>query len=314
MITSLRINTGKTHVPRPYLNKWARWLAQLQEITQARAIWLLRGQDGRLHTDFESGQATLEHRNYASELAKRLAVQAITTRATVEEHCQESDCCCVSVPLCWPDSSIYGALVLMAGCDGRGLLEWVRQLIEADFRTLHFVCAIDQHKNLLETRIAERTEDLRTLNERLAHELRMSQRTAQLLRQLVIHVPGSDEHGYFQTLVLQLVQMLDAEHAFVALLDAQNSSQANTISCYSANDWQENFSFTITSTPCVHVQRSRGVFSTSKLASDFPQAMTQLGLTAQAYLGVPLINETGRTIGVLAAMGGEDHSGSSLSE
>lgn len=303
---SLKMIAGNTLVPRPYLKKWARWLAQLQEITQADAIWLMSLQGDRLQTVLDSGQPSLDQRTAASELANRLAEQAITARAVVEEYCAEVGCCCVSVPLCWPDASVYGALVLMAGKDGRSLLEWLRHMLESDFRTLHFVRAIDQHKNLLETRIAERTDDLRMANERLAQELSLTQRTAQLLRQMVIHVPGGDEHGYFHKLVQQLVQMLRAEHAFVALIDDQDPSRASTISCYSGNDWHANFNFEIAKTPCSHVHKRRGVFTSCDLDSEFPETQAQFGLQAETYLGVPLLDEAGCTLGVMAAMGGGD--------
>lgn len=169
------VATTNPPVPDAYLAKWGRWMVQLEAATRPRALWLQRRQGDQLHCVFEGGDATPELRKELQAIADRLAGQAISARVQAVEPSEAPNCSGICVPLCWPDRTVFGVLVLFAGSDTTVQLQWIRQLIESDFRTLHFVRAIELHKNNLESRIAERTEELRSLNAReqaLSSELR----------------------------------------------------------------------------------------------------------------------------------------------
>ncbi|QPF74423.1 EAL domain-containing protein [Roseateles sp. DAIF2] len=303
-----RAQSPNPHVPAAYLGKWRAWLQQLCEAFDAEMVIVSRLQEERLVPVLESGCTTLEQLPFLREAAGHLGRQAIAMRALVQ--LDESDGHGVGVPLCWPDRAVFGSLALFvhrARLRRPGqlrLVEMARQLFEADFRTLHFVRAIDEHKNLLETRIGERTQALSELNLRLEHELRLSQRTAQVLKQLVIGVPGSGGQSYFRQLVCELARLLGAEHAFVALLDPQQPQRARTIACYSGEAWRDKFEYEPEQTPCAQVLQRMAVFGARALAQDFPATAAQTGLPAESYLGAPLLDETGRAVGVLAALGG----------
>ncbi len=300
-----RALTANPNVPSAYLAKWRLWMQQFCDALRGDAVLMLRQDGGTLTSVLECGGAPAESLPARREIAQALGHEAIAQRAACL-HAEDAAC----LPLFWPNRKAFGCLALFSR---RGqpcppehvrLLELVRRLIEADFRALHFVRAIDEHKNQLEERIAERTRELRSLNERLAQELNLSQRTAQLLKQLALDVQGSGGHSYFRQLVRELSRMLGAEHAFVARLDPQQPNQARTIACYSGGRWRDALDYPLAGTPGAQTLTTSGVTACGSLAQDFPESARRTGLDAEAYLGIALLDETGRPVGLLAALGG----------
>ena len=297
------------HVPSAYLRKWRGLLQVLGEAFEADALILLRQRNERMEPVIESGRLAPEAMPPLRQAAALSGLKAVETQERVHGDTKSSEGRHCAVPLYWPDKIAYGSLSIFTASERSTallkLIDMARQLIESDFRSLHFVRAIDRHKDMLETRIAERTYELSGLNARLERELSLSLRTGEVLRQMVIGVPGSSGQSYFRQLVQQLALLLQAEHTFVALLRPEAPGQARTIAFYSHGTWQEKFEYAVAQTPCTEVMRRMKVLMTAELAQDYP-AEPASPFNSASYIGAPLLNETGRAVGVLAARAGTE--------
>jgi len=93
------------------------------------------------------------------------------------------------VPLVWPDRSMFGTLCV-ADRNSREfspalqqLLARFKELIEGDFRIIHYLRALDRRKEELEELVMERTAELREANAQLERELAERKRMEEVLLQ-----------------------------------------------------------------------------------------------------------------------------------
>lgn len=81
------------------------------------------------------------------------------------------------VPLVWPDRSMFGTLCVADRSSRefspalQQLLARFKELIEGDFRIIHYLRALDRRKEELEELVMERTAELREANAQLEREL-----------------------------------------------------------------------------------------------------------------------------------------------
>jgi len=93
------------------------------------------------------------------------------------------------VPLIWPDRSMFGTLCVACRNSQdysptlQQLLAHFKELIEGDFRIIHYLRAIDRRKGELEELVMERTAELREANVRLEQELAERKRMEEILLQ-----------------------------------------------------------------------------------------------------------------------------------
>ncbi|MBO9542007.1 PAS domain S-box protein [bacterium] len=75
----------------------------------------------------------------------------------------------LGVPLLWPDKTVFGTLCLLSTqplaftTANQDLLDQLKEVIEGDFRILHYSRELDRRKAILEEQVAERTASLRLI-------------------------------------------------------------------------------------------------------------------------------------------------------
>jgi PAS domain S-box-containing protein len=67
-------------------------------------------------------------------------------------------------------------------------------------------------------------------------------------------------------------------------------------------DYAENFEYDLTGTPCANVVKQKFRFYPENIQAIFPEDQLLVDLEAESYMGTPLIDSSGRAIGVLAAL------------
>ena len=95
----------------------------------------------------------------------------------------------LGVPLIWPDRSVFGTLCVLDRkaqaytATQQALLAQFKELIEGDFRIVHYLRILDRRKEELENMVIERTAKLREANAQLEHELAERKRVEESLLQ-----------------------------------------------------------------------------------------------------------------------------------
>jgi len=215
----------------------------------------------------------------------------------------------LGVPLLWPDRSVYGTLCVCA--DGpcvqevawQPLVQQLRQLIESDLRTLHYVRAVDVQKEQLEGRLHARHVELEALNERLAQELEQTHRFSEALRQLTTSGDAAYGESFFRNLVQQLVRLFGGNHAYVAVFDQAAGPHATTLAICSDGQRAPNFSYKLGGMPCQALLTQPSLVIPQRLQQFYPNATWPGPLQAQSYVGVQLCGAQGLPIGVLVVLG-----------
>ncbi len=104
---------------------------------------------------------------------------------------------------------------------------------------------------------------------------------------------------FLQSLVRSLAAAIDVQFAFVAEF-ADSPSRVRTLAFYGDGRFQDNTSWDLRDTPCEDVVRGNLCHHASNVYRLFPRDVPLVERHIESYLGVPLSDVTGRTIGHLA--------------
>jgi diguanylate cyclase (GGDEF)-like protein/PAS domain S-box-containing protein len=132
-------------------------------------------------------------------------------------------------------------------------------------------------------------------------DITQQKRSEQVLRVLAEFGEGNNEN-LFQLMVKELATSQGMRYAFIALIDPKNSNIANTIAYWADGQIAKNFSYNLTGTPCYNVSKNDACFYPMNIQQLFPDDHFLVDMDAQSYIGEPLIDSQGNTLGILALM------------
>ncbi len=104
---------------------------------------------------------------------------------------------------------------------------------------------------------------------------------------------------FFQSLVRHLAVAVGAEYAFVAEF-ADVNTRVRTLAQWFRDRVQDNVEYDLTGTPCEQVLRGNLCHYPQDVQLSFPTDQQLVDLSVQSYLGVPLLDAQGVTLGHLA--------------
>jgi PAS domain S-box-containing protein len=121
-----------------------------------------------------------------------------------------------------------------------------------------------------------------------------------MLRALVEGTAQDTGQSFFESLVQHLAAAINARYAFIAEFVDRPALRAKTLAYWSRDSLAQNFEWDLHGTPCEDVVRGNLCHYPIGVAERFPQdkPLAQMGI--QSYLGVPLRDQQGQTIGHLA--------------
>lgn len=107
---------------------------------------------------------------------------------------------------------------------------------------------------------------------------------------------------FFRKLVTQLAETLECRYAFVGkVTDTATESVQTTAVCVDG-EITDNFAYQLKDTPCANVLNGEMCIHASKVQADFPADELLVTMGVDAYAGTPLIDSTGRSIGLLVVL------------
>ncbi|MGH8728062.1 MAG: AAA family ATPase [Burkholderiales bacterium] len=108
-------------------------------------------------------------------------------------------------------------------------------------------------------------------------------------------VTGGD---FFYSLVRALASALEVPYAFVT--ECRDETRARSLAFWKRGDFGDNFEYNVAGTPCQQVVQGTVCYYSENLQQLFPEDKDLIALETQSYLGVPLADAAGVTIGHLA--------------
>ncbi len=106
----------------------------------------------------------------------------------------------------------------------------------------------------------------------------------------------------FEFLILSLTRALGAEIGYVAELEPGPPPRVHTLALVMDGELTGNIAYDLAGTPCAEVVGTAPCFVTSGVQQRFPDDELLGELGAEGYVGAPLLDSTGRVLGLVAAL------------
>ena len=127
--------------------------------------------------------------------------------------------------------------------------------------------------------------------------------TERSLRSVVEGTAAVTGKDFFYSLVYHLTCALSVSYAFVTeCMEKTNPERVCTLAFWCKEDFGENFEYAIENTPCEQVIAGISCHYPRQLQTIFPLDHDLIKLDAESYVGVPLVNSSGKILGHLVVI------------
>jgi PAS domain S-box-containing protein len=125
-------------------------------------------------------------------------------------------------------------------------------------------------------------------------------RAERALRTLSTGTAAATGDEFFRSLARHAAQALEARYAFVA--ETLSEMESRSLAFWEGANFGEGFTYRFPGTPCQRVAAGHVCATTSGLREKFPEDLWLQQIGAESYVGIPMRNAQGRTIGHLAVL------------
>lgn len=127
------------------------------------------------------------------------------------------------------------------------------------------------------------------------------------LRVIVQATSAATGPDFFRSLVKHLATALNCRYAILGEAVGEPATRVRTLACWTGQECAENFEYDIAGTPCENVIGREVCRITRDAYRRFPNDRILADLHVEAYLGVPLFDSGGNSIGILLVMHDQPH-------
>ncbi len=130
-------------------------------------------------------------------------------------------------------------------------------------------------------------------------------RTEESVRNITTGVSAKTGELFFQSLMVHLVKLFDTKYAFIGLLNVKNPNIINTVTLCIHGEIVDNLSYELTNTPCKDVMMGYNGSIRAyprDIQQLFPEDSLLVEMDAQSYVGAPLVDNSGKPIGLIVIM------------
>lgn len=198
-------------------------------------------------------------------------------------------------------------------------LESIEQQLQQEVTELQLAeKALEEARDNLEQRVAERTSELQATNDRLWQEIRDRERMEKVLRNIALGVGAETGEAFFQSLVQYLALALEVEYVVVSKFIDSAFGRVKTVAVSVKGKIIRNFEYDLANTPCHNMVKNRFLFSDTKVPKNdlaqkitvypaqvweqFPQDYLLQELKIEGYFGIPLVNSEGALLGAIEVL------------
>jgi predicted ATPase/GAF domain-containing protein len=133
-------------------------------------------------------------------------------------------------------------------------------------------------------------------------EVGARRRAEEMLREVAEGTASATGQQFFDSLVRHLASALGVRYAFVAECVDPGRRRARTLAFWQGDRPGENFAYDVAGTPCEGVVGGEVGCYSEGVQQRFPEDRDLVGLGAESYLAVPIVEAAGRLIGHLAVL------------
>jgi PAS domain S-box-containing protein len=127
------------------------------------------------------------------------------------------------------------------------------------------------------------------------------------LRAIVQATSAATGPDFFRSLVKHLAAALNCRYAVLGEAVGDPANRVRTLACWTGQECAENFEYDLAGTPCENVIGRETCRITRDARRRFPHDRILTDLKVEAYLGVPLFDSGGNSIGILLVMHDQPH-------
>ncbi|HXG49288.1 MAG TPA: PAS domain S-box protein, partial [Methylomirabilota bacterium] len=127
-------------------------------------------------------------------------------------------------------------------------------------------------------------------------------RTEAALTAIVAGTASQSGEGFFLSLVEHLAKVLEAKWALVGEILPDRPDRVRVLGHWAAGQAGPTFEYDLPGTPCADVARSQFCFYARHVTRRFPHDDLLKRMGAESYVGVPMNDPSGRTIGLVAVI------------
>lgn len=216
-------------------------------------------------------------------------------------------------PLQWPNGKLFGTICILDVKDNlkatmcKDMLFEFKEVIENDLRFMlessekeKLVIELQSHKKILEQKVEARTIELKNRNNELSREIKEHKQARQMIQAIAESTAGVVGKDFFNQIVSTLCQWLDCEISLIGRVF--EDLNVDVLAMQVDNKIIHNYTYNLIGTPCENVHQNRYCVYPEKVAELFPDDKNLVELGVEGYVGSPLKNGQGETIGILAVL------------
>lgn len=132
-------------------------------------------------------------------------------------------------------------------------------------------------------------------------EASQRRRAEEVLREVTEGTASTLGEGFFRSLVQHLASALRVQYAFITEC-RESRTKARSLAFWSGDQIADNFEYDVADTPCRLVFEGRVCFYPRDVQSAFPKDLDLASLSAESYLGAPMVDAAGQVIGHIAVL------------
>ena len=125
--------------------------------------------------------------------------------------------------------------------------------------------------------------------------------TAIQIREVLTGLKSSYGEAFFQSLTLQMANLIGADFTFIARLDFENHT-SRTIAMVAGQTIAENFEYSLQYTPCDNVANDSICVYPENICSLYPKDQLLIDMGIEGYIGTPLHDSKGEVFGLVVAL------------
>jgi PAS domain S-box-containing protein len=128
-------------------------------------------------------------------------------------------------------------------------------------------------------------------------------REEETIRNIAEGVSAETGERFFHSLVNHISAILGLEYSFVGELVTEERKQVEIVALSAHSDVIDNLTYDLPNTPCETVVDKGLCYYPRDVQKQFPKDHKLKDMNAESYVGIPLTNSRGLTIGIMAVVG-----------
>lgn len=123
------------------------------------------------------------------------------------------------------------------------------------------------------------------------------------LRSITAATARARGEEFFRVLVHDMAQALDVTYVIVGrVIPFDGAEGIRTLAVWGGQDFAPNMEYSLQHTPCQDVTCQTMCFHASGIQQDYPLDTLLVDMAAESYVGMPMVDTEGRTLGILSAI------------